>query len=94
MMTLAYLPVALHDQVLTVTGGERRKPQKPEVKPENGHFVFAALTGKEYPLVLQLRPTKDARPITAKFTFDESVCSACHQAEWLCKCGAADAGKK
>jgi len=85
-------PVAIQDQVLVVTGGERRKPQKPEVRLEGGHFVFAALNGTEYPLVLQLRPTKDARPITAKFTYDAAICSACKQAEWLCKCGSHEAG--
>lgn len=81
-------PIELNGQVLTVSGGDRRKPEKPVVRQEGGRFVFAALKGDEYPLVLQFKPARDGKTVTAKFTYDASVCSACNHAEWLCQCPA------
>lgn len=81
-------PVELKDQSLTVTGGDRSKPEKPEVKKEGSHFVFKALKGDEYDLVLRFKPAPDAKAVTAKFTYDATQCSACKNPEWLCICGA------
>jgi hypothetical protein len=79
-------PVAIGTQVLNVAGGDRKAPQKPTVTVKDGHFVFPVLKGDEYPLVLQLRPTANAKPITARFTYDSAVCGKCKQQEWLCGC--------
>ncbi len=84
-------PVAVTDQVLTVTGGDRNRPSRPEVKKEGTGFSFPALKGDKYPLVLQLRPQPGMRPVTARFTFDAEVCGDCKRQEWLCNCGGDDA---
>jgi len=86
-------PVALAGQTLTVTGGDRNRPARPEVKQEGNHFTFPALQGDQYLLVLQFRPKPDQRPVTARFTFDATLCGDCRKQEWLCACGSEDAGK-
>lgn len=86
-------PVALRERSLTVAGGDRGNPQRPMVEKRDDHFVFRALEGESYPLVLQLRADAGAKPITARFTFDPSTCSACKHPEWLCQCDREDAKK-
>ena len=79
-------PVPLGEQTLVVTGGDRAKPEKPKVKIQGGQFVFPALKGDDYLLVLQFREKPAAKTITARFEFDAAICSACKNPEWLCKC--------
>lgn len=83
-------PVPLREQSLTVTGGDRSRPEKPKVEKQGDLFVFPALKGDEYLLVLQFRATPTTRPVTARFTYDATVCSACKNPEWLCKCAGDD----
>ncbi len=79
-------PVALGAQSLTVLGGERGKPQRPEVKREGNRFAFPALPGSRYLLVLQFRESASAKPVNARFEYDATVCGSCKNAEWLCQC--------
>jgi len=79
-------PIALGEQTLLVTGGDRNKPQKPVVSREGNYFTFPALKGSEYLLVLQFRENAQARVVTARLTYDASICSACKHPEWLCSC--------
>lgn len=82
-------PIEVKDQSLTVYGGDRNKPEKPTVTRENGRFVFPALKGDTYELVLRFKPGPGAAVVTARFTFDATPCGSCKQPEWLCKCPAA-----
>lgn len=86
LLDKAMKPVELKDQSLTVSGGSRSNPEKPTVTKENGRFVFTALKGNEYELVLRFRESPDAKVITARFTYDAAICDGCKNAEWLCKC--------
>jgi hypothetical protein len=79
--------VALAEQSLTVTGGDRSNPQRPAVEKKDGQFVFPALKGDSYLLVLQFKEKPSAKAFTARFEYDAAICSACKNAEWLCKCG-------
>lgn len=87
LLDKAMKPVELKDQTLTVTGGDRSAPQRPKVEKAGNHFVFPALTGDSYLLVLAFKDSPSAKPVTARFEYDASICSACKSAEWLCKCG-------
>ena len=78
--------VSLGEQSLVVTGGDRAKPEKPKVKIQGGQFVFPALKGDDYLLVLQFREKPAAKTVTARLEFDATICSACKNPEWLCKC--------
>lgn len=79
-------PVALKDQSLTVVGGNRSNPEKPAVTREQDRFVFPALKGDDYEVVLRLKESPAAKPVTARFAYDAAICSACKNPEWLCKC--------
>ncbi len=87
-------PVALKDQTLVVTGGDRANPEKPKVQKSGNHFVFPALKGDSYLLVLQFKEKPSAKAVTARFEYDATICSACKNPEWLCKCSAEKEGKK
>jgi hypothetical protein len=80
-------PVPLKDQKLLVTGGDRSNPENPKVDKEGDHFVFPALKGDSYLVVLQFKATPSAKFITARFEYDAAICSACKKGEWLCECG-------
>jgi hypothetical protein len=86
-------PVALKDQKLLVTGGDRSNPENPKVGKVGDHFVFPALKGDSYLVVLQFKPEPSAKFITARFEYDATICSACKKSEWLCECGAKEGGK-
>ncbi len=90
LLDKAMKPVALKDQTLSVSGGDRANPQKPAVQKKDGHFVFPALKGDSYLLVLQLKASPSAKAVTARFEYDATICSACKNSEWLCKCGEKD----
>jgi hypothetical protein len=87
-------PVAVTEQSLVVTGGDRAKPEKPKVEVQGGRFVFSALKGDDYLLVLQFRENPASKAITARIEFDAAICSACKNPEWLCKCSSEKEGKK
>ena len=86
--------VELKDQTLVVTGGDRSSPEKPKVQKSGNHFVFPALKGDSYLLVLQFKEKPSAKAVTARFEYDATICSACKNPEWLCKCSAEKEGKK
>lgn len=88
-------PVALADQVLTATSGDRNKPVKLEVTKSGNQFVVPMQKGDDYWVIFQFKPTAKGKAITARLHYDNSNCDACDSPEWLCKCkpeGAA--GKK
>ncbi len=86
-------PLAITGQSLVVTGGDRSKPEKPTVEKKGDQFVFPALKGNSYLLAFQFKESPTSRTITARFEYDATICSACKNAEWLCKCGQEEAAK-
>ena len=86
-------PVELKDQTLTATSGDRKKPEKLTVEKKDGKFVVPMQKGDEFLTVFQFRDSPSARPVTARLTYDAALCSACKNAEWLCKCRPDKEGK-
>lgn len=81
--------VAPAEQVVTVTAGDRAAPTKLTfAKTGNVLLSDVALpAGDEVPTVVQLKPTPEAKIVTAKFNVDLSICSGCNHAEYACTCG-------
>ena len=77
--------VAVGTHVLTATGGERARPVKLEVTKEAAGFSLPVVKEGQW-LILQLRPSPDAKPVTARLHYDTAECSGCKAPEWLCKC--------
>ena len=80
-------PVVLADQELTATSGDRAKPEKLAVEKKDGAFVVPVVKAGEW-VIFQFRENAKAKPITARLQYDLTVCSACKEPEWLCKCAA------
>jgi hypothetical protein len=87
-------PMALSEQELTATSGERSKPEKLVVEKKDGAFVLPSAKAGDW-VVFQFRENAKAKPVTARFQYDLTVCGSCKAAEWLCKCAAKEGtGKK
>jgi hypothetical protein len=78
-------PVALADQTLTATTGERRKPVKLEVTQDSKGFIVPLIKEGDW-LILQFKADAKAKAITARLEYNTSNCSGCDKPEWLCQC--------
>ncbi len=87
-------PVAIKDQSLNATKGDRDNPEKLTVEVKDNHFVLPMLEGDEYVIILQYKDSPDAKKITARLSYDASICEECNQQEWLCKCKPEEEEKK
>ncbi len=79
-------PIALGQQVLTITAGERTAPKKLEVVKKGDRFTAVAPPGEGYWVIFQLRETPSAKPLTFRVHYDTAPCAECKKPEWLCTC--------
>jgi hypothetical protein len=84
--------VAMSEQTLTATTGERDKPVKLVVEKDAKGFVVPVVKAGDW-LILQYKDTPKAKAVTARLEYNTSECEACKKAEWLCECKP-DAEKK
>jgi len=77
--------VAMAEQTLTATTGDRDKPVKLVVEKDAKGFVVPVVKAGEW-LILQYKDTPKARAVTARLEYNTSECEACKKAEWLCEC--------
>ncbi len=82
------LPVSPADQVVAVTTGERSAPVKMTFTKSDTALVSeqAVPEGNNFPVVIQIKPTPDAKAIVEKFTLNLTVCPECKLAEYACTC--------
>ena len=85
-------PVAMAEQTLTATTGERDKPVKLVVEKDAKGFVVPIVKEGDW-LILQYKDAPNAKSVTARLEYNTSECEACKKAEWLCECKP-DAEKK
>jgi hypothetical protein len=85
-------PVAVSDQVLTATTGDRDNPKKLEVTKTDKNFTIPVLKSGEW-LIVQFKGKPDGKAITARMEYNTENCEKCSSPEWLCKC-APEGGKK
>jgi hypothetical protein len=85
-------PVAMAEQTLTATTGDRDKPVKLAVEKDAKGFVVPIVQAGEW-LILQYKDTPKAKAITARLEYNTANCEGCNKAEWLCECKP-DAEKK
>lgn len=81
--------VAPADQVVTVITGERSSPTKLSFK-KSGNVLLSEGTvpaGDGFATVVQIKPARDAKTVTAKFNLDLTNCSGCNLKEYACTCG-------
>lgn len=77
--------VALAEQTLTATTGDRDNPVKLTVEKDAKGFVVPLVKAGEW-LILQYKNTPKSKAVTARLEYNTSECEACKKAEWLCEC--------
>jgi hypothetical protein len=80
--------IAPTDQVVTVTTGERSAPLKMTFT-RSGESLVSEQTvpeGSDFPVVVQIKSTPDAKTVVEKFTLNLSKCPECGMAEYACIC--------
>lgn len=84
----AFKPIAPAEQVVTVTTGERSAPVKMSFTKTGDTLVSEQTVpeGNNFPVVVQIKPTPDAKAIVEKFTLNLSTCPDCKYAEYACIC--------
>jgi uncharacterized GH25 family protein len=87
-------PVALAEQELTATSGDRAKPEKLVVEKKDGKFIVPTVKSGEW-VIFQFKENSKSKAVTARLQYDLTICSACKEPEWICKCTAKEGkGKK
>jgi hypothetical protein len=80
--------IAPAEQIVTVTTGERSAPLKMTfAKTETALFSEQTVPeGNNFPVVVQIKTSPDAKAIVEKFTLNLSICPDCKYAEYACIC--------
>ena len=92
LLDKAMKPIAIKEQTLTITTGDRDKPEKLAVQKEGDQFVAPAVQAGQW-AIFQFRQTAKAKPVTARVEYDTKECGECKKPEWLCSCGREQVGK-
>lgn len=82
-------PVAPADQIVVVTAGERSAPTKLTFTKTGNVLLSDAVlpAGNDFPTVVQIKITPDAKPVYARFNLNMTTCGECNNAEYACVCG-------
>lgn len=82
-------PVAPAGQVVVVTAGDRSAPTKLTFT-KNGDVLLSDAVlpaGNDFPAVVQIKTTPEAKPVYVRFNVNLGMCSGCQKAEYACTCG-------
>ena len=82
-------PVALAEQTLAATTGDRESPTKLEVTKTDKGFTLPVVKAGAW-LIVQFKADAKAKAITARLEYNTENCGGCNAAEWLCKCPKAE----
>jgi hypothetical protein len=82
-------PVAPADQVVTVTTGNRAAPTTLKFTKTGNSLISDAVLpeGNDFPTVVQIKATPEAKASVARFNLNTSNCPGCKNAEYACTCG-------
>ena len=87
-------PIAVDQQTLAATTGDRSKPEKLAVETKDGKFVVPVQKGGDHWTIFQFRETSGAKPVTARLHYIAQACFECSKPDWLCECGMKNKPKK
>jgi hypothetical protein len=81
-------PIAPAAQVVTVTAGSRSAPTKLAFTRVGDALVSdgALPAGNNFPAVVQIQTSPEAKVVAAKFNVNLSTCTECKLAEYACTC--------
>lgn len=81
--------VAPAAQIVTATAGDRAAPTKLTFT-QTGNVLLSDIplpAGNDFPTVVHIKTTSDAKPVYARFNLNTSTCGECKNAEYACVCG-------
>lgn len=80
--------VAPAAQVINVTLGDRSAPSKLSFTKDGDKLVSDSIIpeGNDYPTVVQIKTTPDAKSVTEKFNLNLTQCPTCKNKEYACAC--------
>jgi len=80
--------VPIKDQKVTIICGERSKPTTMKMEKKDGKLVSSNVLpeGNDYPTVVSIKTTPDAKTVREKFNLNMSDCPTCDFAEYNCTC--------
>ena len=76
-------PVPLTDQVLTVTSGDRAKPEKLKVEKVDGRYFVSPTVKPGQWVIFQFRQVPSAKPFTARLEYDTRPSGDGKTPNWL-----------
>lgn len=82
-------PVPLKEQSATATGGDRSNPTKFTFTKEGVTLVSdkpLPAGNDNPPLILQIKLSPDAKPVTERFSVNLADCGTCKHKEYACTC--------
>ncbi|MGJ8677056.1 MAG: hypothetical protein ACSHX0_06040 [Akkermansiaceae bacterium] len=80
--------VPVKDQKVTIICGDRSKPTTMKMEKKDGKLVSSNVLpeGNDYPTVVSIKVTPDAKTVREKFNLNMSDCPTCDFAEYNCTC--------
>lgn len=80
--------VAVADQNVTVIADAKAEKQKLEFEKKGDALVSKTKLpeGDGYNVVVQFKPTADAKPQNFRFKYEAHTCGGCKRAEYACTC--------
>lgn len=78
----------LGDLSVSVTGGSRSKPTRMKFEKKGELLVSdtAFPEGNDFPVVVQIKPTANSKPVIEKFNLNLNDCPTCEYKEYACVC--------
>lgn len=80
------IPIA--EQSVSITGGDRANPTRMTLTKEGDVLVSdkAFPEGNDFPVVVQIKATPDAKTVIEKFNLNLNDCPTCKYQEYACTC--------
>lgn len=80
------------DQTVKIIAGKRTSPTRLTFSAKEGKLVSSGKlpAGNDFPVVVQIKPTKGAKTVNAKFNVNLNDCPTCDYREYACTCDHGD----
>lgn len=80
--------VPITEQSVKIIGGDRSNPTRMTLVKEGDVLVsdIAFPEGNDFPVVVQIKATPDAKTVFEKFNLNMKDCPTCEHAEYACTC--------
>ena len=84
--------IPIGEQTVRITGGSRSNPTRMTLAKSGDVLVsgIAFPEGNDFPVVVQIKPSADAKTVIEKFNLNLADCPTCDYKEYACTCDHGD----